>query len=164
MAANPALTSILAAMLAEARALRVRQFESQHALTTYMRIAPVDLLVADFDCDNAPADRLARTLRQDGMLARHDFQVVALARALPAGAREVAMASGIDEVIVKPMSPRYLLERVLSRLGEPSPMGLRRVYRRRGLRMRPPGPDYSRYGDNVVSLLAHRLAAEELLH
>jgi response regulator RpfG family c-di-GMP phosphodiesterase len=159
IAANPALTSILAAMLAEARQLRVRQFESEYALRMYMRIVPVELVVADFDCEEAPAVPLAQALRRDLTLARRDFQVVALARELPPSGRHAAPGSGIDEVIIKPMSPKYLLERVLSRLGVSSAL-----LARSNPRVRPPVLDYSRYGDNVVSLMEHRLALEERLH
>ena len=41
--------SVLTMVLAGDPALRVRQFEGQLALTAYMRLAPVDLVVADFE-------------------------------------------------------------------------------------------------------------------
>ena len=115
LVSNPALSSILAAVLASTPKLRVRPFESQLALTTYMRLAPVDLIVADFDGDT-PADALARDLRADTRLERRDFQFLALASNITGDLRHAAVRSGIDEIIVKPMSPKYLLERVTSRL------------------------------------------------
>ena len=112
---NPALGSILAAVLASNPALRVRSFESQLALTTYMRLAPVDLIVADFDGE-VSADRLATDLRADTRLERRDFQLIALASKVTSEVRDASLGAGIDEIILKPMSPRYLLERVVSRL------------------------------------------------
>ena len=49
--ANPALSSILATTLAAAPSLRVRQFESELALRSYLRLATADVLVTDFDSD-----------------------------------------------------------------------------------------------------------------
>src|SRR5690606_33539088 len=71
---------------------------------------------ADFDCDEAPADRVAHDLRADAALERRQFQVVALASAVTAETKRASIRAGIGESIVKPMSPKYLLERVLSRL------------------------------------------------
>lgn len=115
LVSNPALGSILAAVLASVPSLRVRPFESQLALTTYMRLAPVDLVVADFDGE-APAHLLAVDLRGDNRLERRDFQLLALASAITPQIKTVSVRAGIDEIILKPMSPKYLLERVVSRL------------------------------------------------
>ena len=112
---NPALSSILSMVLAASPNLRVRAFESLRALTTYMQLAPVDLVVVDFDCKEAPAPEAARTLYSDMDISPR-FDVVALASEVSAEVKQASIGSGIDEIIVKPMSPRYLLERVLSRL------------------------------------------------
>jgi two-component system, OmpR family, phosphate regulon response regulator PhoB len=126
MAANPPLSSVLSAVLAASPSLRVRSFESPVALQTYMRLAPVDLLVADFDCEAAPASDLARLLRRDGAVVRRGFQIIALASGATENLKQESVASGIEEVIIKPMSPRYLLERVQSRLKRlPSQPGVR---------------------------------------
>jgi DNA-binding response OmpR family regulator len=162
LAANPALTSLLSAVLAATYGLRVRSFESAVALTTYMRLSPVDLLVCDFDCAASPADDLARALRGDTSLARRDFQIIALASVIDAGMKVASIASGIDEVIVKPMSPKYLLERVLSRLrpaGPPVGTATRYGPERRGspspARPAEPRPSYAGRGDNVIPLFRH---------
>lgn len=116
LAANPALSSILAAALATLPGLRVRRFESDIALITYMRLSPVDVLVCDFDCEAAPAASLARALRVDDQVARREFQIIALASTVTENTKQASVASGIDEIILKPMSPKYLMERVVSRL------------------------------------------------
>src|SRR5262245_61539355 len=116
LVSNPALSSILSMVLASVPTLRVRPFESELALTTYMRLAPVDLILSDFDSQSAPADRVAQALHTDRSLERRSFQVIALASEVTAEMKKASISAGIDEIIVKPMSPKYLLERVLSRL------------------------------------------------
>lgn len=140
---TPALSSIIATTLAMKPAFRVREFETLAGIETYMRIAPVDLLVADFDNAEIPADQLARHLRGLADTPRH-LQIVALASQLGPTSKAEAKAAGIDEVIVKPMSPRYLVERVVARTSS-----LRRAaVAPRGLTHR----DWSVFGDNIVPL------------
>jgi hypothetical protein len=65
------------------------------------------------------------------------------------------MHSGIDEIVMKPMSPKYLLERTLSRLAKTA--ARTQVYRgperRAGLRT---AAHWARFGDNVIPLFDHR--------
>lgn len=149
LVSNPALSSILSMVLASVPTLRVRPFDSQLALTTYMRLAPVDLIVSDFDNAAAPADQVARELRADRSLQQRGFQVIALASTVTAETKRASISAGIDEIIVKPMSPRYLLERVLSRLQRPGYVG-RRPERPLADPVPPPG-------SNVIPLFRHRL-------
>ncbi len=155
LVSNPALSSILSMVLASVPTLRVRPFESQVALATYMRLAPVDLIVSDFDSERAPADRVARDLHADRSIERRDFQMIALASEVTAATKQASISAGIDEIIVKPMSPKYLLERVLSRLQ-------RRPAVRPGPSARPVYRDEARsVGDNVIPLFGRKL---ETLH
>lgn len=103
-------------VLAGSPRLRVRPFQSELALTIYMRMAPVDCVVVDFDSLASRADLVVRALRSDPGIESRRFTAFALASAVAPETRARAQAAGIDEVIVKPMSPRYLLERVLARL------------------------------------------------
>ncbi len=154
LVSNPALSSILSMVLASVPMLRVRPFESELALTTYMRLAPVDLIVSDFDSPNAPADRVAQALHNDKSLERRNFQIIALASQVTAETKRASIRAGIDEIIVKPMSPKYLLERVLSRLqrrGQQAPRPIRR----------PAPDDIARAGSNVIPLFGRKL---ETLH
>ncbi len=144
LVSSPALSSILSTVLASAPSLRVRPFDTQAALTTYMRLAPVDLIVSDFDSERAPADRLGRELHADDTLERRDFQMIALATRVTPETKLASIGAGIDEIIVKPMSPRYLLERVLSRLARKAGI------ERRVSRILPRAQDFS--GSNVVPL------------
>jgi len=155
LAANPALSSILTMVLAGCPTLRVRLFESQAALTTYMRLAPVDVLVTDFDCADAPANEVADALRHDTRLFRRDFSIIALTRTVTETTKRAAVSTGIDEVIVKPMSPRYLLERVLSRVRRAERLVGNHTYRGPERRERIAMPRVAAYGrstDNVVAL------------
>lgn len=146
LVANPALSSILSMTLAAAPSLRVRAFDTETALRAYLRVAPADLVVADFDSLPARADRLAERLRADGQVPAQ-LQIIALASEVSADTK----SAHIDEVIVKPMSPRYLVERVLARLARP------RAPERRGLHKR----DWSSLGSNIVPLFR---PAPETLH
>jgi two-component system, OmpR family, phosphate regulon response regulator PhoB len=113
--ATPALNSLLAAVLAASPRLRVRPFESEIALTTYLRLAPADLLVLDLDHPDAPADRLASALRENAELVRRPA-VMAVAGVMDLGVKMRCLSAGIDEVLLKPMSPLYLRDRVEARL------------------------------------------------
>jgi DNA-binding response OmpR family regulator len=161
-AASQALSSILAAMLAATPNLRVRMFESLGALQTYMRLSAVDLLVCDFDSETAPAGVIARALRFDDKLVKRDFQIIALASKITPNMKQASIANGIDEVIVKPMSPRYLLERVFSRLRHTSPQVTAGPYQGPERRGRLPMPAtammaaHGRRGDNVIPLFGNR--------
>jgi Response regulators consisting of a CheY-like receiver domain and a winged-helix DNA-binding domain len=154
LAANPALSSVLTMVLRADSRLRVRPFESEAALATYMRIAPVDVLVVDLDREDAPG--IIAALRADIAIVRADFQAIALTRTVTTALREKSIAAGIDEVIVKPMSPRYLLERVIARLERDRPFVLAPGYRGPERRNRLPGTrpvnQGRRLGDNVVEL------------
>ncbi len=148
LVANPALSSILSMVLASVPSFRVRPFESEVALVTYMRLAPVDIVVTDFDSANARADRVTRDLRADDAIPHSAFQVIALASQVSPETNALCIAAGIDEVIVKPMSPKYLLERVQSRLARQSARDPQRSLRRAPSLRRP---DFSQYG-NVIPL------------
>jgi two-component system phosphate regulon response regulator PhoB len=138
---NAALSSILASTLAGVPSLRVRPFESALALRTYLRLAPAALVIIDRDGAETEHDRLAASLRRDGQLAAPTPQIVALTSTLPE-TRTVRAGGPFDEIIVKPMSPKYLVERVLARLARPVPSLAPRLRRR----------DWSAYGDNIVPL------------
>ena len=150
LVANPALSSILSMTLAGVSALRVRPFETQLALITYLRLASADLVVADFDSVASRADKLADDLRHDRVIGARDLQVIALASQLTPEIKMASIHAGIDEIIMKPMSPKYLVERVLARLAK----------KKAGSAL-PPRPemhlslrrrDWSSFGDNVVPL------------
>ncbi len=146
LVSNPALSAILTTALAASPRLRVREFESAPALATYMRLARVDLLVCDFTGD-VPADRLVESLRRDPATELPGFQAVGLTGGITAELKERAARAGIDEVVIKPMSPKYLLERVLSRLDRTRSQSVAA-----GLRRRNEADDLSRFGGNVVPL------------
>jgi PleD family two-component response regulator len=159
LVANAALSSILSVTLAGASSLRVRPFESQIALTTYLRLAPVDLIVADFDSEAARADHLAQMLRADPKIERQDFQVIALASNLTIDTKAASMHAGIDEIIMKPMSPKYLVERVLARLARRSIQS--RHLRAAQRKVERPTEGWARFGDNVIPLFGR---APEVQH
>lgn len=158
LTANKALSSILHMVLSERRELRVRAFKSEEMLSLYMHIAPVDLLVCDYDPDEESTTSTVPRLRAKAALVRPDFQVIALTRTISATTRTACVGAGIDEVIVKPMSPLYLEERVLARLRE----GARHIATHdyagpnRRVPRSAPSSRFDRHESNVVPLFGAR--------
>lgn len=155
LAANPALSSVLTMVLAGDSRLKVREFESEVALRAYMRIAPVDVLVCDFDRNGPSPAELVAGLRADPGIAEPRFRVIALTRTITRTTRRESLDAGIDEVIVKPMSPRHLLQRVVARLRQDRAFITAPAYRGPDRRNRLPvipAPHRRRFGDNVIEL------------
>jgi len=161
LAANAAFSSILHMVLSEHRQLRVRAFESEEMLSLYMHIAPVDLLVCDHEEANESVASIVPRLRAKAALVRPEFQVIALTRKVSSTLKAQCVAAGIDEVIVKPMSPKYLEDRVLARLHEGPRHIMTNAYagpeRRNRLAPRSaPSDRFDRRDSNVIPLFGAR--------
>ena len=143
---NPALGSILAATLSSASMLKVRSFDAAVGLAAYARIAPIDIIVIDLD-DWSASDLIDL---KTGIAS--DSAVLGLCTGMTPERISTLRAAGIDEVLLKPMSPRYLLERVRARLA--------RMARDSAIaEIASPNSsvaamDWSRFGDNVVPLFS----------
>ncbi|MDP1731207.1 MAG: response regulator [Devosia sp.] len=124
LAANPALTSILAKPLAREPGLRVCEFATGQALVTFMRIAPLDLIVMDADSDGASALDFVRSLRINRRLASAQFDIIALTRAV-IGFHQTLLDAGVDDVLGKPVSTTDLVGRVTVRLAQGRPHAYR---------------------------------------
>jgi CheY-like chemotaxis protein len=116
LAGNPAFGGILQRALELDGGCKVASFERIEALTTYLRISPVDVVILDTELPGAPIIDLARGLRQHLKLATPDFRIVALTRT-PAPFHKPLLAAGIDRVLTKPVTPAVLLATVGSLLG-----------------------------------------------
>lgn len=141
--------------------LRVRQFDSDIDLMAYMRIAPIDMLVCDFDREGRPAYEMVEAIRLNNALLSQEVPVIALTRTITPPMRHQAISAGIDEVIIKPMSPRHLLQRIQTRLRTRSVVGVLGGYRGPERRNRMPLPTphpvpTRRSSDNVVPLFPDR--------
>ena len=161
IAANQALSSLLAMVVAGDSRLKVRAFDTELDLITYMRLAPVDMLVCDFDREGRPAHEMVEGIRLNGALVSQDVPVIALTRSITPPMRHQAISAGIDEVIIKPMSPRHLLQRIQARLRTRSVVGVLGGYRGPERRNRiavptPKPPPTRRVTDNVVPLFPDR--------
>jgi DNA-binding response OmpR family regulator len=111
LAANPALAGILARALETDGGHKVATFEGIEALTTYLRLTPVDIVVLDTELPGAPAIDIARGLRAHLKLASDDFSIIALTQT-PAPFHRPLLVAGIDAVLQKPVSPARLLATV----------------------------------------------------
>ena len=142
---NEALRAIVAHVLASAPAWRVRSFEDLAAVRAYMRIVPTDMLVCDRIEDDAVTGFVAG-LRADPGIENPGFSAIGLARRIDQRLKIETRLAGISEVVVLPVSPRHILERV-------------RVH----LDRLPPAPDRDiriaarpRFSGNVVELFPGR--------
>lgn len=108
LAANPAFAAILGRSLEQEGGHQVASFAGIEALTTFLRISPVDLVVLDTDLPGAPAIDIARGLRTHLRLASTEFSIVALTRT-PEPFHKPLLAAGIDAVLVKPVVPVDLI-------------------------------------------------------
>ncbi|AEQ50654.1 response regulator [Pelagibacterium halotolerans] len=165
---SPALASVLGATLRRGHRWRVREFCDHRALGDYMRIAKLALLVTDYELDRVTAAEVALSIRNSDDLASRHVQIIALSRTVDSEMRRQCVQAGIDEVIVKPMSPIYLEERIAARLAkgtgayvsaEPFYVGPERRNRIAldDTRVVP----VERRGENIVSFLAHKAMREQ---
>ncbi|WP_404405589.1 response regulator [Pelagibacterium halotolerans] len=164
LSSSPALVSILGATLRSRRDWRVREFRDARSLNAYMRIAPVAMLVSDFTFEDGNLATLAQAIRNDEMVISKHVQIIALSRTVSPRMRRECVTAGIDEVIVKPMSPIYLKERIGARIakGPTDHIVVKDSYFGPERRGRIPMRDHreipvERRGDNVVSFAAHRV-------
>lgn len=160
LAANAALSAILSQTLESEPALRVYRFESLDALTIFMRICPLDLIILDADSIADGVTESLRGLRKVPGLPNPDFEMMVLTRAGEAFHRPFH-DSGANEVLTKPVMPQRLLRRAFGRLAIRQPeLGADGVYRGPERRQRPryqPQAGATAEGqNNVIPLFGER--------
>ncbi|MCF6303101.1 MAG: response regulator [Devosiaceae bacterium] len=111
---SPALSSIIAMVLDCEEDLNVQIFGRAELLKRHARIVPNDLIVCDFQIGSSTAPKLAIELRQ--MNSEKRFSFIMLTAHVDTQIRQACAFANIDEVIVKPMSPLFLRDRVLAQL------------------------------------------------
>ena len=120
VAQNKALGSILAMMLKDTPDVRVRVFETHKALQVYLRIAPIHLLLCDYQLDDMSCPQLVSSVKSNPQMHTENMQIIALTRNVNRSMQREIGIAGIDEVIVKPTSPAYIRERAIARLERPA--------------------------------------------
>ena len=114
LTSSPALGSIIAMVLDCEEHLNVQTFSRVETFTCHTRIAPVDLLIVDYEINQTIAPQLALDLRRANP-NRH-FQFIVLTDYMDEISAQACKFAGIDEVIAKPMSPLFVRDRVIARL------------------------------------------------
>lgn len=114
LTSSPALSSILSMVLDCEEHLNVQSFDRVNVLKTHLRIAPVDIIICDYEIGETLAPQFAIDMRRQ--LPTRQFQMIMLTSFITAELKQSCNFAAIDEVIVKPMSPLFLRDRVLSRL------------------------------------------------
>jgi len=111
---SPALGSILAMVLDCEEQLVVHNFTFANNLVRHMRIAPIDIIVCDYEIGRSSAAELAIELQSK--IPERKFQIIALSEFVSERTRQACKFANIDEVIIKPMSPLFVRDRIFSRL------------------------------------------------
>lgn len=111
LAANAAFADVVCRTLEERPNYRVPRFSSVGALTTFMRIAPVDVVVFDTDMPGTSPIDIVQHLRANARLANPQFKTIVLTRAAVPFQVPI-LAAGVDMVLQKPVPPRHLLEAI----------------------------------------------------
>jgi len=106
LASNPAFASIISAAL-EDSGHRTVVFSSLPALSTFLRIAPVDLAVLNLDLPWAQMIETVRALKAGPRIANPLLKAVVLSPAVPLAG--LHLPSGIDALLVKPVTPAQLM-------------------------------------------------------
>lgn len=114
---NSALSSILAMVLRDISGLRLREFSSAAHLLRYADIAPLDLLILDYQLADRSAPDVLNSLRSNPNIDVQSLQTITMIKNIDRELQASVVNAGIDEIIVKPMSPAYIKERVSARLG-----------------------------------------------
>jgi two-component system, OmpR family, phosphate regulon response regulator PhoB len=106
LSANPAFGSILGRTINEAGYPRVALFSSLPALSTYLRIAPVDLAILSLDDTWARLVRVVDQLKNPLRCANPLLEVMVLTHSAPL----VSSLSGtsVAAILTKPVSPGQL--------------------------------------------------------
>ena len=115
---NKALSSLLHMVLAKNIQLRVREFTSEETLKQYMNISTIDLLIYDCEEINEEIISSIQNIKKIENSSNAKFQIITLCKSIPKGIRSICKSIGIDELIIKPMSPSYLETRVNGRLNQ----------------------------------------------
>ncbi len=111
---NAALASILHMVLANNRNVRVRIFANEMELAKYINIINIDLLVLDCkQLDYAIISTIAY-LKNSPSTNRANFKTIILCNKIENNIGSFCKAVGINELMIKPTSPSYFENRVLS--------------------------------------------------
>lgn len=109
---NNAYGSIVQMVLAGNSAWRVRLFSTGQELESYARIVDIDVLVCDVDFGENNANFMLRLITRLRLTSGSVRRVIVTTRSLANWSYPQSIGAGVDEVLIKPMSPVYLSERV----------------------------------------------------
>ncbi len=136
-----ALGSIIEMILSRHSDVRVVRCRTYEQLADHMRIAPADLIICDYEQDGWTASEMLVNLRRHAP-GRH-FRSIVLTSFVSHEVRQGCRFAQVDEVVIKPMSPLFLLERVEAHLAEVDTAGNAAL-----------APQRSNGRDNVVPLFS----------
>ena len=154
LTSSPALGSILSMVLDCEECLILQNFSRPQNLERHMRIVPIDLIVCDYDMGDSSAPELAISLRTSNL--QRNFKMIVLAETMSRQTRQACKFAAIDEVIIKPMSPLFIRDRVLARLNEKEKTVYGRQEKPFDKKGNFPGREYTTKDNNVISLFTNK--------
>jgi CheY-like chemotaxis protein len=156
LAGNPAFAAIFSRAMEDTGVYRVPVFESVMALSTFLRIAPVDVAVLNLDVPWNELVETAHSLKHAHRSANPLLDIIVLVQAEPLVAP--SPDSGISAALTKPTTPAQLMaaiDKVLAEQQRPRPGHIRHVPAARRASITPAmHPIVERVG-NVIPLFAH---------
>lgn len=110
---SEALSSILAATLREDGARETHQARTLRNALGLVRLFPIDFVICDRVVGGQRMENILPLLRENAV--HGSFETILLTNDVDAGLQDICRQTGIDEVIIKPMSPRFISERLAVR-------------------------------------------------
>jgi CheY-like chemotaxis protein len=153
LAGNPAFASILSHALEEAGDYRAPVFSTIEGLSTFLRIAPVDVAVLDLDLPWANLVSTARAIKTHPRLANPALDIIVLTRAVPISS--ALSGTSIAAVLGKPVTPQQLIKKIEALPAEPVRHHLQHIAPARP-RPAPPTLALVPRHDNVIPLFGNR--------
>ncbi len=152
---NQAFASILRVILANNKGLRVRLFSDEVALSQYINIAPIDLLIIDNEKIDYQTISTISFL-QNNYGHANNFHIIVLGNKIERGISAFCNRVNISQIIIKPASPSFLEERILAILD--GAIRARKPNIRQNIGRNDKAIDPTLLGDNIIALFGKERA------
>jgi two-component system, chemotaxis family, chemotaxis protein CheY len=119
---NPYTRKLLRMMLINLGAKTIYEAADGVAALDLVRTADPDVMILDWEMPVLTGAQVARIVRSPGMFPKPDLPIIMLTAHGQRDRVATAMRLGINEFLVKPVSPKVLQDRLLSILANPRPM------------------------------------------
>jgi CheY-like chemotaxis protein len=119
---NPYSRKMLRMMLINLGAKMIYEAADGVAALELVRAADPDLMILDWEMPMLTGAHVMRIVRSPGVIPRPDLPIIMLTAHGQRSRVNAALALGVNEFLVKPVSPKTLQDRLMSVLVNPRPM------------------------------------------